>query len=369
MVLSFGIAALIYANSNSDTVIAYEAMTTPTIDGEYIDDDCWNNATWYLYDEYWLPYGTQIPASDFSGKIKVTWSSQTNLLYFLVEVTDDVFYDDFNYNGTNSDGYVSYDVVEVFIDEDNSGGLHVFDEPNKDESRFGTNAENAYSYHILADDPGVGNVTNTLIACDIFGKNWDSQVANYDDHFEEFAMKNHGNNKYVYEFSLKVLNDNYSYDPNDQSQNNTNISNAIVSLASEKRMGFAMAYCDNDDGGDRDNFIATTYVTAENENAAWKNADVYGELVLKNSSAQSNKGNFYDRILISPNPVNDYINLHGIDIDQHEIDIEIIDITGSKVVSSSLNASSIDVSYLQSGIYFCMIKSEAFTICKKITIQ
>jgi hypothetical protein len=66
-----------------------------------------------------------LDSNNYTGKFKIVWSSKTNLLYFLVEVTDHNFVDGF-IPGTTADVY-NYDIIEVFIDENKSGGLHVFD--------------------------------------------------------------------------------------------------------------------------------------------------------------------------------------------------------------------------------------------------
>jgi hypothetical protein len=106
------------------------------------NDEAWQAVEWKPISQIWMPYnnlpsnlgqeaGLQIweGADDFTGKFKVLWSSETNLLYFIVEITDDVFTGGYVYNENpnSGGGYPNYDIVEVFIDEDRSGGLHVFD--------------------------------------------------------------------------------------------------------------------------------------------------------------------------------------------------------------------------------------------------
>ena len=111
-----------------------------------------------------MPYGASVDSTDYSGKYKVVWSSVTNLIYFLVRITDDVFVDGYIPEVT-SDIY-NFDVVEVFIDEDMSGGLHVFDGTGATGLEWGTKAENAFAYHIYAPFPGEREVTTTCYVYD-----------------------------------------------------------------------------------------------------------------------------------------------------------------------------------------------------------
>ncbi len=106
-----------------DTVLAPEVISPPVIDGRG-NDACWQNVKWQPIAQVWIPYGEKVDSADFFGRYKVVWSSSTNLLYFLIEVTDNIFVDGF-IPGKTAEVF-NYDIVEVFIDEDKSGGLHVF---------------------------------------------------------------------------------------------------------------------------------------------------------------------------------------------------------------------------------------------------
>ncbi|MGD1046448.1 MAG: sugar-binding protein [Bacteroidota bacterium] len=98
-----------------DPVLAPNAVVVPTIDG-IGDDACWQNVPWQSIAQVWIPYDSTVTPDDYSGRYKVIWSSETNLLYFLIEVHNDVFVDGFNPNGSTSAIY-NYDIAEVFIDE------------------------------------------------------------------------------------------------------------------------------------------------------------------------------------------------------------------------------------------------------------
>lgn len=234
----------------NDTLLIPEADDVPVIDG-LPDDEAWELAEWQAIDQVWIPYGEQISADVFEGRFKVLWSSETNLLYFLVETHDDVFVDGYTYPNTK---YPSYDIVEVFIDEDRSGGPHKFDAD-------GNNAENAFSYHIAADALGDEEVQNDFFALDIWGSNWTDYVAEYSDHFPDFAMWRSGDD-FTWEFSLQVHDDGYDHQ---------NQSASLVDLTEGKTMGLSMAYCNNDDPTEspleRDHFFGSVEVPEHANNS------------------------------------------------------------------------------------------------------
>ncbi len=249
---------------------AKEVASIPVIDG-IGDDDCWKTTEWNPIDQLWIPWGeNNIPLEDFNGKFKLMWSSTTDLLYFIVETVDDVFVDGYVYP---ADGYHNFDVIEVFIDEDKSGGDHIFDAGE-------TNAENAFSYHVNINLPADGSSTSTATVEDIAGTSWgDKQIPDNFNHFPEFTVKRDGN-KLTWEFSLQVHND--SYDKDNQAA-------SLVDLTEGKVMGLSMAYCDNDTPGtDRDNFFGSVEVTADRYNSHWENADDYGVLSLVAATAAIN---------------------------------------------------------------------------------
>ena len=278
-ILSFIVVLVLSAGSyagvenvtvQDDTVKAPDVATVPEIDGSG-DETCWQDVTWQSIDQVWIEYGKSVDPKDYTGRYKVVWSSQTNLLYFLVEVTDDVAVDGFIRDVTT--GNYNFDIVEVFIDEDHSGGLHVFD--GTPSGGMGTNAENAFSYHIYADFPENGQVNTDFDVGDLDGTGWgDSFNPYYADHFPGFALKKQGN-LYTREFSLIVYDDTYE---------NNNKESARVSLTEGKVMGLSLAVCDNDDPDEepktRDHFFGSVWVPAAEYNDHWKNADGYGRIKL-----------------------------------------------------------------------------------------
>ena len=113
------------------------------------DDEAWQNAQWLPLDQTWI--GQPPAPADFSGRYKILWDESS--LYLLAEITDDTLTD------THPDGLLKYwddDCLEIFIDEDASGGNHQA-------------SYNAFAYHIALD----GRVTD---------RNLDTLPAYYNDH-------------------------------------------------------------------------------------------------------------------------------------------------------------------------------------------
>ena len=55
---------------------------------------------------------------------------------------------------------------------------------------------------------------------------------------------------------------------------------SLVKLNVGKRIGFALAYCDNDDSEHRENFIGSIYVEGEDKDRGWKDASIFSTLIL-----------------------------------------------------------------------------------------
>ena len=107
--------------------IAPRSAEALVIDG-VANEPVWQAAEWYEIGHLWL--GPDYTAEDFSGRFKVAWTEER--LYILVEVVDDILFD------SHRDPLVQYwddDCVEIFIDEDYSGGDHQYN-------------HNAFAYHM-----------------------------------------------------------------------------------------------------------------------------------------------------------------------------------------------------------------------------
>lgn len=213
-----------------------KAKVKPVIDGK-TNDDIWSSKFWLPLDQLWL--GKAFTKEDFSGRYKLTWSEDA--LYLLAEIKDDFLVDN------NTDPLVAWwddDCLEVFIDEDNSGGDHQYN-------------HNAFAYHIALD----GNVVD--MSTEKAGKL-------YNSHIESKRITT--GNTTIWEVKISLYNDLYK----DDSENST------IKLQPGKVMGFALAYCDNDKSKTRENFIGSVYVEGDDKNKGWIDANIFGTLKLEN---------------------------------------------------------------------------------------
>jgi hypothetical protein len=216
----------------------YEALyseTAPVIDGA-ADEVCWQNATWAEMNYLWK--GLVSSSADFSGRYKITWDE--NKIYLLVEVTDDVIFNSSN-EMTN---YWMGDCVEVFIDEDQSGGNHQY-------------SYNAFAYHVSYE---TGNAYD-------YSPRGTAQI--YDHVKVEISQQD---NTYLWEMAIEIYDDSYTDDGD----------NTPVVLTADKSLGFTLAYCDNDvNNYSRDAFIGSKSTHGVDNDEGYINADVFGGLLLK----------------------------------------------------------------------------------------
>mgnify|MGYP001820986142 CR=1 FL=1 len=205
-----------------------------TIDG-VANETIWQNTSWHPIDQLWL--GKEYDATDFSGKYKLTWDKSA--LYILVEIQDDTLYDQ------NKDPLTLWwddDCVEIFVDEDNSGGEHQYN-------------HNAFAYHIALD----GNVVDIAPG---------ETPKLYNNHVKS-KRQTRGNTS-IWEFNMSLYDNTYKDDGN----------NTSVKLNTNKKIGFAIAYCDNDSSAQRENFIGSVRVEGDDKNRGWIDANIFGTLVL-----------------------------------------------------------------------------------------
>jgi hypothetical protein len=214
---------------------APQATAIPLIDGKS-DDACWDDANWANIDYLWL--GTPAAANDFQGRYKIVWAGTK--LYYLVEITDDVLSD----THTNPlDRYYDDDCVELFIDEDKSGGDHTY-------------SYNAFAYHIALD----------YTAIDLGP---DRQPHDYSSHIE--ANRISVGNLHTWEIAVEIFTSAYDDQKTD---------NPKAELKKDKRMGYAIAYCDSD-GQNRENFYGSMDIPGSDKNRAWQDATLFGSLLLQ----------------------------------------------------------------------------------------
>lgn len=344
---------------SQNTYSAPKVTTLPIFDGVG-NDRIWADATWQNMDQVWIPYNNILPsnyttesgtkvlngASDFSGKYKIVWSQDTSYLLFLVEIQDDVFIDNYVKPTAN---YPNYDILEIFIDENKSGGNHLFD-------ANGFNAENAFAYHIAVNNPGMNQSTTSMVGAMDFNGNSYSNIVDYQSHFPSFSFKNHGNGKFVYEFALKIYKDTYTQ---------VNPAAALKNLSLNDIMGLSIAYCDNDDpDGKRDHFISSVSVPGDKNNDSYIDATIFGTLTLAGASTLDvnendlEKGNFK----VYPNPFskNFQVNISNENTSK-DMKIKIFDFLGKEVISTPLQShdTTVSMSGFKSGIYFYKIMSDS----------
>lgn len=214
---------------------APQARQALQVDG-IANEAVWDRAAWRSLDQRWL--GPEYSVEDFAGRYKVVWTEHK--LYILVEVVDDILID------THRDPLTQYwddDCLEVFLDEDFSGGNHQYN-------------HNAFAYHFSLDNQAIDIGT-------------DKKPRNYSHHIES-RWKQQGN-KVVWEVSIDVYTDQYQDGSAD---------NQPQQLSAGKVMGLMLAYCDNDGSELRENFIGSEVAAGEGKDRGWIDAGLFGKLTL-----------------------------------------------------------------------------------------
>nr|WP_321233234.1 sugar-binding protein [uncultured Psychroserpens sp.] len=210
---------------------------TPIVIDATADEAIWKSSDWHPIDQLWL--GAPYSETDFHGRYKLTWTPEA--LFLLVEIKDDILLD------KEEDPLVAWwddDCLEIFVDEDNSGGNHQF-------------THDAFAYHIALD----GNVVDMSTS---------KQGKLYNSHIES-QLKTEGQTS-IWEVKISLYDNTYIEDR----------TNSPVRLKRNKKIGFALAYCDNDTSTNRENFIGSVEVKGENKNRGWIDSDIFGTLLLIN---------------------------------------------------------------------------------------
>jgi len=198
------------------------------------NDVAWQKVEWKSMNQRWL--GAPFSEQDFKGRYKIVWDK--NHLYVLAEIVDDVLLDQ------NSDGLKKYwddDCLEVFLDEDASGGNHQYN-------------YNAFAYHIALDNKVVDIGLDSL--------------PNYYSHIK--CRRNTVGQKSIWEMAIDIYADNYQHLKD----------NKKVVLKEGKEIGFAIAYCDNDKSKERENFIGSVKVKGKDKNRGWIDAGIFQKMKL-----------------------------------------------------------------------------------------
>ena len=229
------------SDSRSDVVIdiengdfkAYRASTAVNIDG-CSKDAIWTHQDWYGMNYVWM--GEEADSTDYQGKFKLAWDDE--YLYILVSIVDE------HLQPTLADGKENYwkgDYVEVFIDEDQSGGNHQYN-------------HQAFAYHVSTEGHAIDKSTS-------------EETVFFDDHVQ--VERTQEGNHYLWEMAVKL----YDQGFDENSENNT-----PIKITNGKRIGFSMAYGDNDGKKSRENFMGSRKTHGINNDEGYVNANVFGSV-------------------------------------------------------------------------------------------
>ena len=230
------ILSTVFCSCQQDSFDKYQIakmLDEVSIDGK-ADDKAWKNTDWIPMDQVWI--GKDLSEEDFRGKYKLLWDS--NHIYVLAEIIDEKLID--TYEGL--DRYWDDDCLEIFIDEDNSKGNHQYN-------------YNAFAYHIALD----GKVADI----------GDDSLAHYYDHLDVARVTK--GNKSIWEVAMRVYRDDFELGQE----------NELRDLKNGEAIGFAIAYCDNDNSKEREHFIGSEIVEGEDKNRGWIDAGIFGTYYLK----------------------------------------------------------------------------------------
>jgi hypothetical protein len=308
-----------------DDFFAYYCSEAITVDG-IGNENIWDTISWYPINNVWIPYNQSVLPTDFSGRFKLVWTEER--LYILVEIIDDSLFDG---HPSPQDNYWNDDCVEVFLDEDKSGGNHL-------------NSFTAFAYHVstvfdVVDNTTVSNTTGL-----------------FNDHVT--AAYTRTDSLYTWELEIKVY-------PSSFTLSNPGLP---VNLTANKKMGFSLAYCDTDGSLTRENFIGSKYLPQAQANDSYINASLFGTLTLVDTSAIDTTDH---NTLISTSKISDIdayptivknsLTLVLTENSNSPAQISIINIFGIEQLLQNVEAMngnnvSIDTSTLKPGFYYLITK-------------
>ena len=214
---------------------APKAKRALEVDG-VADEPVWQRARWQVIKHRWL--GPEYSPDDFRGRFKVVWTPKR--IYILAEIVDDILFD------SHRDPLVQYwddDCLEIFVDEDHSGGDHQYN-------------HNAFAYHMSLDNRAIDIGT-------------DKQPHDYSHHVQSH-WRAHGNTV-VWELAIDLYDDQYR---------DGSTKNVPVTLSAGKVIGLMIAWCDNDGSEIRELFIGSELAPGEKKDRGWIDAGLFGTLVL-----------------------------------------------------------------------------------------
>lgn len=231
------------ATKNHPIEVKY-ADTPVNIDGK--PESLWDNAPWLAIDQ--LILGVKPVLGDFSGRYKLLW--REDKLYLLAEIVDDVLFDK---TADPTKLYWDDDCLELFIDQDASGGEHQFN-------------HNAFAYHVALDNQ-------------VADFNSSQQAQTFNQHVYSRWQRDTDHPEVIYwELAINVFPDSY----NDKLAADDKLQALAVTLQVGDVIGFMLAYCDNDGSAERESFVGSHSITPINgdKNLGYKTADVFGKIKL-----------------------------------------------------------------------------------------
>lgn len=246
LVISLLLPALVFAASSKNIVPIPYTDAKPTIDGQ-IQPSEWDAAQWADLNKDII--GGLPSQDDFSGRYKLMWDESA--LYLLAEIQDDVLFDQ------HADPLYFYwddDCLEIFVDEDASGGDHQYN-------------YNAFAYHVALDNQAVDIGTQL--------SNGEPEFLLFNDHIESRWQRQQSSpNKVFWEVAITLHDDTFSPNKDDSASR--------VKLQNGKNIGFMLAYCDNDRSKHREHFIGSHEIQPidGDKNLGYKTADVFGRYKL-----------------------------------------------------------------------------------------
>jgi hypothetical protein len=192
---------------------------------------------------------------DFSGRFKIVWTADR--LYILAEIIDDIISTtraNTPYLNPEND-----DCLEIFIDEDASGG-----------NRTSGGGNNFFAYHLSFGGVNVADYVGGS------GPGIQNGMILRNSHFNYVVGKNEAANTYTWEIEMKVFDNSYPI------RNNPDL--PPVTLTEGKVMGFAIAYCDADAKNTREHFIGSMFVKGNSDtarNTSYLYSNQYAKLYLE----------------------------------------------------------------------------------------
>lgn len=241
--LRFGLLLTVLTSSWVSAFEVPHVNTAPMIDGKPTDK-AWEHSDWRSLNHYIL--GSVPSKDDFSGRYKLVWTK--DYLYLLAEISDSVLIDT---HANPTEQYWDDDMLEIFIDEDASGGDHL--------ENF-----NAFAYHLALDNQVV----------DIAPLRGEVKPRLFPNHITSaWSRTEEKPNALYWEARIAVHNDSHQY--------GDDISSRVL-LKQDKVMGFMLAYGDADDSSGRQHFYGSVNITPVNgdRNLGYIDAGVFEKLVL-----------------------------------------------------------------------------------------